>query len=77
MTIQLFASVKALSFSKYFFIVFLCELCVFARDFFGSGLSGLGLHRKFYDDFCAFGIIILDANKTAVIDHDSIDDGKT
>lgn len=39
--------------------------------------QSLGLHRKLYDDLCAFGIIILDANKTAVIDHDGIDDGKT
>ena len=31
--------------TRHFFIVFLCELCVFARDFFGSGLSGLGIKR--------------------------------
>jgi len=29
-----------------FFIVFLCELCAFARDFFGSGLCGLGEVNK-------------------------------
>jgi len=28
-----------------FFIVFLCELCAFARDLFGSGLSGLGVSK--------------------------------
>lgn len=31
---------------KKFFIVFLCELCAFARDLFGSGFARLGIVRS-------------------------------
>ncbi len=38
-----FCSCKGTEFHvNIFSLFFLCELCVFARDFFGSGLSGLG-----------------------------------
>ena len=38
--------------TRKFFIVFLCELCAFARDLYGSDLPGLGVQSFSLKDVC-------------------------